>query len=332
MSKTDRFWPISRIFFHKPLNTPDSLANLIKEITAMSQKMQQLLDLIVNEEMDKANELFHEIVVEKSREIYENLIAEEAEDEEVDEAQKDDEDEEVDESAEDDEELDESSEEDDEEMDENMMGDETTMEIGGDPADDMMADVGDDAAMGGDDMGDMDAPADKGDIQDLEDALAELKREFEALVGGTGGDEEGPEMDAGDDEEGPEMDADDEEDDSDDEETEEMMGLREYRETVKKPGNSEPAGTNTKSVGLQNPKRVDSPANAKNIAQSATGADPKPGVGGLVKKGGDFVKSGTQNVGGQKAKGYSEKVAHGHGADKKGSGESNVNTKDILPK
>ena len=34
----------------------------------MSTKFEQLLDLIVNEEMDKANELFHEIVVEKSRE------------------------------------------------------------------------------------------------------------------------------------------------------------------------------------------------------------------------------------------------------------------------
>ena len=43
----------------------------------MSTKFEQLLDLIVNEEMDKANELFHEIVVEKSRDIYENLIAEE---------------------------------------------------------------------------------------------------------------------------------------------------------------------------------------------------------------------------------------------------------------
>jgi len=48
----------------------------------MSTKFQQLLDYIVNEEMDKANELFHEIVVEKSRTIYENLIADEDEVEE----------------------------------------------------------------------------------------------------------------------------------------------------------------------------------------------------------------------------------------------------------
>ena len=53
----------------------------------MSTKFEQLLDFLVNEEHDKANELFHEIVVEKSREIYENLIAEEdAEEDAVDEA------------------------------------------------------------------------------------------------------------------------------------------------------------------------------------------------------------------------------------------------------
>jgi hypothetical protein len=49
----------------------------ILERIAMSKKFEQLLDYLVNEEMDKANELFHTIVVEKSREIYENLIAEE---------------------------------------------------------------------------------------------------------------------------------------------------------------------------------------------------------------------------------------------------------------
>jgi len=45
----------------------------------MSTKFEKLLDYLINEEHDKANELFHEIVVEKSRQIYENLIAEEEE-------------------------------------------------------------------------------------------------------------------------------------------------------------------------------------------------------------------------------------------------------------
>jgi len=48
---------------------------------AMQSKFEQLLDYLVNEEHDKANELFHEIIVEKSRTIYENLISEEEKEE-----------------------------------------------------------------------------------------------------------------------------------------------------------------------------------------------------------------------------------------------------------
>ena len=43
----------------------------------MSNKFEQLLELLINEENDKAEQLFHEIVVEKSRDIYENLADEE---------------------------------------------------------------------------------------------------------------------------------------------------------------------------------------------------------------------------------------------------------------
>ena len=43
----------------------------------MNDKWKQLIDLIVNEEEEKANELFHEIVIESSRGIYENLITSE---------------------------------------------------------------------------------------------------------------------------------------------------------------------------------------------------------------------------------------------------------------
>ena len=38
-----------------------------------SNKFEQLLELLINEEQDKAEQLFHEIVVEKSRDIYEGL-------------------------------------------------------------------------------------------------------------------------------------------------------------------------------------------------------------------------------------------------------------------
>jgi len=40
-------------------------------------KFEQLIEYVINDEQDKAQELFHEIVVEKSRDIYENIMAEE---------------------------------------------------------------------------------------------------------------------------------------------------------------------------------------------------------------------------------------------------------------
>ena len=50
-----------------------------------NKKYEQLIDLIINEQEDKARELFHEIVVEKSREIYESIMDEEMMGEEGDE-------------------------------------------------------------------------------------------------------------------------------------------------------------------------------------------------------------------------------------------------------
>ena len=54
-----------------------------------TNKFEEMLEHLVNEDREKAEELFHEIVVEKSRKIYEDLLAEETNDEEVDEASKD---------------------------------------------------------------------------------------------------------------------------------------------------------------------------------------------------------------------------------------------------
>ena len=77
-------------------------------------RFEQLIEYVINDEEQKARELFHDIVVEKSRQIYENLMAEEAE-------------EDLDEAAE--EELDEAE----EDLDEGMMG--------GDAADDLIDNV-----------------------------------------------------------------------------------------------------------------------------------------------------------------------------------------------
>ena len=281
-------------------------------------KFEQLLDYLVNEEMDKANELFHEIVVEKSRDIYENLIAEE-EDEEVDEAS----DEEVDEAA-DEEEVDESA--DEEEVDEAY--DEETDEGYDEEADEGMEELEDSYMMDGDDemppqdaaddlgadagMNDMDAPMDAEEEvkMDIKAAIEKLEQAF-ASLGGEGGDNMG---DMG-------------SDDDMDKPAEDMMGFaegrrmtREYVEKVgndwdknsqkqqgaivgKNTGDSMPSAENTKPPVSSGKGKPTTGASAHNIlGKSSThaedGTKPHGKVGGLVKQGGKFVGSGTHNVDG----------------------------------
>ena len=178
----------------------------------MSDKFNELIELIISEENDQAKELFHEIIVDKSRSIYESLIDEEEvvdEDEEVVE------------------------EETDEEIDESDFDE----ELGGDAAEEMIDDISADeeglaleADEDGEEMEDR--------VVDLEDALDELKAEFEKLMGDDEGEEE---MDMG-----PEMDMDAEE------EMEEEMDetfVREYTEKVAHPSNSEEGDKASGPVG-----------------------------------------------------------------------------------
>ena len=183
-------------------------------------KLEQMLEKLVNNDRAGADELFHEFVIEKSRGIYEKMLendledleVDEAKDEEVDEASKDEEtneatDEEVDEASDDeetneatdeevdeaskDEEVDEASDEDveeatDEKTDENFG--EITPEadpMGGDATDDMMSDMEDDGEEGDMDKGD-DAEEIEDRVVDLEDALDDLKAEFEKMMSDKG--------------------------------------------------------------------------------------------------------------------------------------------------
>ena len=142
-------------------------------------KFEQLIEYVINDEDQKARELFHDIVVAKSREIYENLMQEEA-DEDLDEAEVNEADDSDDEEA-------------DDELDEGAMGgdasDDLIDEIEADEEQDMSMEAeGDDDMggddMGGDDMGGSDEPATKDDVMNLEDKLDELMAEFEGLMGG----------------------------------------------------------------------------------------------------------------------------------------------------
>jgi hypothetical protein len=301
------------------------LPHLIKEKPAMSKKFEQLLDYLVNEEMDKANELFHEIVVEKSREIYETMIAEEAEEESVEESDDDEAEESVEES--DDDEAEESVEE--------GFGadDETSMSIGGDndQADSMMHGVsGDNEPEMPGDEGDSEGGVSAGEEQIL-DVLQQLKAEFDSIVNG-GGDtdsEDEPEDEPAEPSFGDDDDTSDDDEDEPEEKEESMgMPMREYVETVgtnwdkgsmKAQGQYVGAGSGDKdgapvegrspiSSGKGKPSTG---ANAGNIlsgkgtdTSSNTGTSPNADKGsrGLVgATKGKFTGSGTHNVDGVKS-------------------------------
>ena len=195
----------------------------------MSNKFESLLELLINEENEKAEALFHEIVVEKSRDIYENLAdgevkaeakeetkdeAKEDNKEEVKETEKADEKEEAKEEAVDETKEDKSAEENI--KDEGVFtkpapiaqapvektDEESIEEIGGDATDELIKDISSDEEGEGDaaadELGqDMDADGENGEegsvedrVVDLEDALDELKAEFEAMMSGKNGDDE----------------------------------------------------------------------------------------------------------------------------------------------
>ena len=203
----------------------------------MTNKFESLLELLINEENDKAEALFHEIVVEKSRDIYEGLAdeetkadakekTEEAKDEtkedskeevketETTEAKDEKAEEKVEETAKDeakDEEVKETAKEepkDEAKADESIVTapavakpvekteEEKIEEIGGDATDELIKDISADDEGEGDKAADdmevaMDPDAENGEeaqsqeerIVDLEDALDELKAEFEAMMG-----------------------------------------------------------------------------------------------------------------------------------------------------
>lgn len=274
----------------------------------MQSKFEQLLDYLVNEETDKANELFHQIVVEKSRGIYESLIAEESKEDEKEEK------------------------EDDQTEESFGMGEESVIEIGGDATDDLIGDVefGDEGEEGGEfgeeefgdegEEGDTDAR-----IDDLEDALAELKAEFEQLMAHEEGEEEHGDEFGGDEFGGEEG----EEEEGEEEEGEESM-IREYTEKVSDGHGAEKKGAGEKNVNAKSP--VAGENRMGGTAFKLGTGDEKGGVkGGLLNPSAKEDNAGNVNQpGGTNAKQFFSKDSKGHGAEKKGSGESAGNTKSPI--
>jgi hypothetical protein len=275
----------------------------------MSEKrslIEQMLEHLVNDEQQKAEELFHEYVVKQSREIYENLIESEMSDEDEDEDEDD-----VEESFDE-----EGTFEADNEMDLDSE----------DPTDDLAGDLGDD--MGDDDMGGDKDPAEL--FQDLDSIVDELQAKFDAMQDGS---------DMGDDD----MDDMGDDDMSDDEEMKddfELETVREYVEKVpaghgaEKKGAAEKAD-NTKSL-VDNMKN-DMGGTTANILSGRNGADSGEANKGQLKGSGllkgttQDMKTGNINVpGGNAGKTSFKKKEPGHGPEKKGAGENADNKQSLF--
>jgi hypothetical protein len=190
------------------------------------KKFEKLIDLVINEDNERANELFHEICVEKSREIFESILAEDDMDMEDDSL---------------------------EEGDEGDMGgqvgdllDEINAEEEGmteDEEEDI--DFGDEEVEFGSDEDSEDLEGDD-DVEDavirIEDKLDQLMAEFEDIMGG--GADAGDDMDFGGDDEdmGDEMELEDFSDEA------AMMEAIQLKKISVTHGDN---GVQTKSPGLQ---------------------------------------------------------------------------------
>jgi hypothetical protein len=272
---------------------------------ADKQILEQMLEHLVNEDQQKAEELFHEYVVAKSREIYESLIDSElAEEEEKDEED----DEEMEEAA-----SDEDAEEDqvDEEFEDIAIeGDD---EMGGDPTDDLEGEMDMDAGEeGGEDMSEKD-PEEL--FQDLDSIVDELQAKFDAMNGGEEGGEGEEEMKDSFGMEG--------------QEEADLETVREYVEKVpaghgaEKKGSAEQAD-NKKST-IDNMKN-DMGGTTANILSSKEEAGTMAAQGqlkgnGLLKGTAKEENAGNINVPGGKAGGAFSTKEPGHGAEKKGAAE-----------
>ena len=257
--------------------------------------LEQMLGHLVNEDKQKAEELFHEYVVAKSREIYESLIEAEMDDEE---------DEEVEEASEEDKDEDEKVDEEFEDI--AYEGGDEMPDMGGDPTDDLEGEMGPEE--GDDEMADKE-PAEL--LQDLDAIVDELQAKFDAM---NGGDEMG--SDEGDDEMKDDFD---------------LETVREYVEKVPAGHGAEKKGQAEKadgSAGGLKFSKNDMGGTTANILSGRNGADAGVANGGPLKGSplsdtkAKEDNAGNINVPGAKNGNAFSKKEPGHGAEKAGAKET----------
>ena len=263
---------------------------------ADNKLLQQMLEHLVNDEQQKAEELFHEYVVTKSREIYEGLI-----ESEISEEEKDDEEDEMEEAA-----SDEEAEED--KVDENfediaIEADDEMADMGGDATDDLEADLDADMEDEGEEKSEEEL------FQDLDAIVDELQAKFDELKG---------------EEEGEEMDDDEGEGNPFAKEDTDLETVREYVEKVATPKGGD-NGANAKSIVAG---KNDMGGTTANIAK---GGEEKGGDhAGLSEIKPKEDNAGNINTPGAKNGNAFSKKEPGHGAEKAGAKESADNKQSIF--
>jgi len=253
-------------------------------------KLEQLIEYVINDDESKARELFHEIVVEKSREIYESLMDEEA----VNEADED----------EDEEELDESFGDPEADSSDNLIND-VEVEEEGMAEDDEDAEFDDSAEEDGEDLNHDEMGGGEEDLEDrvvdLEDKLDELMAEFEAMMGGDepAGDDFGGD-DVGDDMGGDALAADDAEamGADDGEEMTMEVSVRPMGEAINlkaapTPVTSEEGGINKKSTVAANAGARGAMASPVKMTGDIAQGRPAPGTKELIGKVGNSPAQST---------------------------------------
>jgi hypothetical protein len=271
-------------------------------------QFEAMLEALINDDQAQAKEIFHNIVVGKSREIYEELLAEdfsqdtgnpykkESSEEEMP-MEEDDEMSPMEASDEEDDEMDMDSEEDDadaeeDDGEENPFGDEEDDETGDEDLEDR--------------------------VMDLEDALEDLKAEFEQLLADEEGEDDSMDMgadDMGGDMGGMDMDA----------EVDELASLMEYVDKVAPPKMGD-NGANTRSAVAGKNDMGGTTANIAKSFSTTTGGTQ----GGLLKPSTAAQDGGNVNVPGAKSATKLSPVKGGHGAEKKGSGETAPDKKSLI--
>tara|TARA_B100000676_G_C18039523_1_gene824004 strand:+ start:425 stop:1468 length:1044 start_codon:yes stop_codon:yes gene_type:complete len=208
------------------------------------------------------------------------------------------------------------------------------MKMGGDAADDMIADIEDD----GEDKEDDDDADDKDmedRVVDLEDALDDLKAEFDSMMSDKKDD------DMGDEDKG---DMDDMDDEGDEEKEDEAIEVAPEAELdIEQPAMETKVAQSSAELMREYVTKVSAPSNndaADNKKSTVAGKNDMGGDASNIVKGGEETggkaespkedSAGNVNVPGGKASKSMSAMPKGHGAEKKGAGEGADNKKSTI--